>query len=410
MASEEPRNHQGGYNSGGGERDRSRDRERDQNWDRDRDRDRERARDGDRDRNQRKGPPRCFKCNSIGHYANQCSWFDAPSTFRDSYRGRSTSPRRGHQAKSSSSGESQMASNIEKLGQNVASLQEYVKLELSKKSKREAKKKVKELAKQREEEERMERERRIARKAEKERKAKEKNLKLAKSVDLQLSLKIGELREEIRHELRRVIKGKAKDVKQACSRSTSDSNGNGVGGVDGLSAMAGRLTINEKRKRGEEPVFEDSPPMEIPPKRTPAKCSFVKPIRLTSRLKSRTPETMLRTKLKRRSRQASNKKIPAECGELGRLRYLDSVRRDLIDLDAKALEALCKKIGIEYRGKINAIFDIADSKASLAYNSAEECEATETDLGKEALDVGSGKDVEGNVEDSDDESEAAIHE
>ncbi|GBG64822.1 hypothetical protein CBR_g48290 [Chara braunii] len=105
MAGDGPRNSQGDNINGGGERDRDRDHDRGRNWDREHDRDREQDRDQDRDpdRNQRRGPPMCFKCDKIDHYANQCSWFDTPSTLRDSYRGRSSSPRRGHQMKSSSS-------------------------------------------------------------------------------------------------------------------------------------------------------------------------------------------------------------------------------------------------------------------------------------------------------------------
>ncbi|GBG75198.1 hypothetical protein CBR_g19711 [Chara braunii] len=284
--------------------------------------------------------------------------------------------------KSSASGEPRMSSEFEKLGRNVASLQEYVQLERSKQDEKEAQKKAKKLAKQKPEEEKIEREQRVARKKAKVWKAEERELKLAKNVDMQLSLKIGELRDEIRQELRRVMTGKSK-AKNSSGASGCRSNGDIDGGSEDLSARTKQLTINEKRKRGAEPVFEDSPPMVVPSKRTPGRRLGIKPIRLTPRLKSRTPKVKSRSTTKPKSRQASNMKIPAECGELGRLRYLDAVRRDLIDLDAKTMEALCKNEVIEYRGKINVIFDIADHKAAVAYDSVHESEEVDKAPSKE---------------------------
>ncbi|GBG91652.1 hypothetical protein CBR_g52688 [Chara braunii] len=194
MTNEDRRGDQDGNRSGGGDRDRDRDRDRYRDHDRNRDQDRGREpssdRDRERERGQRCGPPRCFRCQRVGHYANQCSWFDAPTASGDSQRARSSSPRRGYQGRSSSSGESRHTPELEKLERNVASLQEYVQLERAKKEEKEAKKKAKALAKQREEEERLERERSIAKRIEKKKRAEEKQLELAKSVDIQLDVGI----------------------------------------------------------------------------------------------------------------------------------------------------------------------------------------------------------------------------
>ncbi|GBG83632.1 hypothetical protein CBR_g37435 [Chara braunii] len=365
-----------GYRSGGGvwDRDRDRDRYRAHDWDRDQDRGRKPSsdRERERERGQRCGPPGCFRCQRVGHYANQCSWFDAPRTTGDSQRARSSSPRRGFQGQSSSSGESRRTPELEKLERNVASLQEYIQLERAKKDEKEARKKAKALAKQREEEGRLERERSIAKKIEKEKRAEEKQLELAKSVDTQLFLKIGELRDEIRQELRRAIKGKNKAKSQT---SNDEESGNeSDDGTNDLNIRTGQLTINEKRKRGEEPVFEDSsPPMIVPPKRTPTRHKGMKEIK-TPRSKTRTPRTKMksRTKLRTGGQRTPAKKIPAKYETVGHYQYLETVRRELIDCDAKTLEAKCRDAGIEYRGKMYAIFDIAYQKAMVAYGSEQE--------------------------------------
>ncbi|GBG84046.1 hypothetical protein CBR_g37923 [Chara braunii] len=254
---------------------------------------------------------------------------------------------------------------------------EYIQLKRSKKEEKEAMRKEKALAKQREEEERMEREQRMARKIEKEKRAEIKQMKLAKYVDVQLSLKIGELRDEIRQELRKVIRGKSKE--KAPVPSDDDSDNGSDDDTEDLSARTGQLTLNEERKRGGDPGFEDNPPMVGPLKRTPACQTVIVPTKLTPRLKSRTPKTKLKSsmKVRVRGRPTSSKKIPAECREDGKYRYLETLRRDLIDMDAKTMESMCKDVGIDYSGKMHAIFDIANQKANEAYGSGHESGAAE---------------------------------
>ncbi|GBG66900.1 hypothetical protein CBR_g72655 [Chara braunii] len=227
----------------------------------------------------------------------------------DSHRARSSSPRRGHQGRSSSSGESRRTTEIEILERNVASFEEKIQLIRSKKEEKEAKKKAKALTKQCEEAERIEREQSIAKKIEKEKRAEVKQMELAKSVEVQLSLKIGELRDDIRQELRRVIKGKSKA--KAPTSSDDDSGSGSDDGTSELSPPTGRLTINEKRKWGEEPFFEDSPPLVILPKCTPARRTVMKPIKLTPRLKSHTLKTKSHAKVKTRCRRTSTLRL---CG------------------------------------------------------------------------------------------------
>ncbi|GBG75661.1 hypothetical protein CBR_g20288 [Chara braunii] len=143
-----------------------------------------------------------------------------------------------------------------------------------------------------------------------------------------------------------------------------------------ITKKAGKLTIAEKRKRGPEPVFEDGPPMELSPKRTP-KRGMTKPIKLCARLtRAKVKQTggkkpsPVKTPLSRRKPcMKKNTPLPKSVtkGTLARLRFKEQVMRELKDLDAAELQRICKEEGVPYDKKVEAIFDIAERRANIAF-------------------------------------------
>ncbi|GBG77139.1 hypothetical protein CBR_g23465 [Chara braunii] len=120
-------------------------------------------------------------------------------------------------------------------------------------------------------------------------------------------------------------------------------------------------------------MFEDSPPMVIPAKRTPRRSEQKKkdtntPVRITrSRAKLKTKLSPLIDKFK---------KIPGQPSTVEKLRYRNQQMEDLRSLDALELQGICKDERVVYVGKIDAIFDIASHRTRLHFGEIEAIEVS----------------------------------
>ncbi|GBG84268.1 hypothetical protein CBR_g38239 [Chara braunii] len=243
----------------------------------DTDRREQRTGGGGNDGGRRPGPPPiCFGCKVLGHYRSDC-WADPLSrrqAKRDGYtcppeherRGISVSPRRSHDAslERSPSVDLKTTSKLEELGESVQQLREFVDLVKTRQTEKERRRQEREEAKQREEEERRAEEARAAKKREKQRRCEEEQLAMTKAVELQLAMRLSLIHEDIKSGVRKcVAKGKEAVVEDLPS--TSGNSSEAVEIVTN-SDDTNKLVAAEKRKRGEDILVGDSPPVITPTK------------------------------------------------------------------------------------------------------------------------------------------------
>ncbi|GBG80120.1 hypothetical protein CBR_g30487 [Chara braunii] len=379
----------GGRNLGGGERDYERGGYR--GYGSDRGETGDRGYDGDRriggerslDRGPRRGPLICFNCDEPGHYANQC-----PHLRRNEHPSASTSRGGSSPPNRPSFSERQQSDPLEfkvaEIGKSVAAVCQFVEVEQQKKVVKERRK-----AKKSEAEERAEAERAATllskqKKEEKTRREAEIKQELHKSLDVRMAVRVKELREDVREDVRQEIReaiselslavsrGKRKKVETAVpARESSASSSE----TEELNLQTRRLCMSDKRKRGPDSLLEGSPPMEMPPKRTPKRGPRSAAIsgRLT-RAKARTQKTIT----PRKTPPSICKKTPAAIGIAGRLRFEKRVLNNLKNLDVLVLQNICKDEGISYNGKFEAIFDIAAHRTHVAYGTDDDEEAIAT--------------------------------
>ncbi|GBG84461.1 hypothetical protein CBR_g38745 [Chara braunii] len=233
-------------------------------------------------------------------------------------------------------------------------------------------------AEERAEAERRELEQKRKKKEERMQKEAEKFEEVNKHLDIKVALRVGELREEVREDVRLEIREAINDLCRVVARGKQKADTTSRSGLESsassndtkeLSERTRQLTIFEKRKRGPKPVFEDSPPMKQPPKRTPRKVG--KPAKLTERL--------TRSKVKKHGNTLTLKKTPpsirkktATLRVVNRSKFEKKIMNDLKGLDALVLQNICKDEGIAYNGKFESIFDIAAHRAQLTYDPEEE--------------------------------------
>ncbi|GBG59985.1 hypothetical protein CBR_g315 [Chara braunii] len=206
---------------------------------------------------------------------------------------------------------------------------------------------------------------------------------MRKDNDIQLAIRLSEMEENFSHQVESVIgplreiirhgKKKVTYVAESASASEEESDTNVT---QEQSAQAEHLCISEKRNRGQEPEFDDSPPMELPPKRTPRK-GALKPTKLTGRMTRARTIVKAHGSVKRISPvktplSARRKKnmapstpgpatTPTTKGALQRLRFRDGM------MDVIELQRICKEEGVSYDSKIDAIF-AAESRAKEKYD------------------------------------------
>ncbi|GBG77497.1 hypothetical protein CBR_g23942 [Chara braunii] len=356
----------------------------------------------------RRAPLICFSCGEPGHYKNQCWKRTGEGHVRG---GAGTSSGQ----KAASEGDESMKKQIQEIGASMASFQKYMDRENKKKAEKEKRKKEREERQLREEaqcvvkeEERQARARREARKQAKKTKAEEERLEFRKALRMHIVSCVESLKEELQEEMRRnmqafhsIIKGK-----QAVSPSgsegfyTSDSTTNQV---EELSQRTGNLVISEKRKHSPEKQIGSSPPMELPPKRTPRK-SGIKPVKLAAKLQATTKTTPKTKTGKKREGQTTPKsytprrgtpktKIAVELGAAGCAKFIEDNMRHLAEFQAEDLKRMCRREDVQYGNKVIAMINIAEKRAEEAYDveetdasgnegSAEEVEGVEGDEAK----------------------------
>ncbi|GBG85035.1 hypothetical protein CBR_g39499 [Chara braunii] len=339
-------------------------------------------------------PPICFGCKVPGHYRSDCwkFWADPASRRQarsEGYvcppefdrRGRSASPRRSNGAtiQRSPSVDSKTVSRIDELGQSVATLWEFVDLEMARRNEKEKKQHEREETRRREEEERKAEAIRAAKKADKLRKREEEQLEMSKALEMQLSLRLGNIRDDIREEIRRAVgatmKGKAKVAKDIPSTSGSET---GYNEVEVITQGTEQLAISEKRKRGEETPVGNSPPVKTPTKRA-NKRTTVNPPRFSERLQR------TRTRITKKgvcalvNKAQTAIKPPARDMAMERMIYLDRTRRELVHCNCDQLRVFCQEEGVGTVGfitKVQAIFYIADARARVRFDEGK-CEIGE---------------------------------
>ncbi|GBG84691.1 hypothetical protein CBR_g39066 [Chara braunii] len=360
----------------------------------------------DRDRRPDRSIVKCFNCEEMGYYANQCPHRERryntsrPSTSTDSRRSRS--PRKFPAIRNYSplKQDDGLRDQVAALSKGVATIKEHFNMVQAKKDEKAQRK----LEREQKEEERLQKEeeeahqsQEVARHEEKKRKKEAKakqgatlRAELKKEVTMHAAKLMIEVKDDWIQQWKTSVlpelasggvdtKGK-KQVKYeptASSKTDYSTDGSETSVTQGLSEKTDQLYITEKRKRTEDVSIGDSPPMEAPPKRTPVQgrvkvddtCHQVTrartkstktPIQAKRRSSIKTPLSKL---LKYRKTSSPSGKLTPASRSLTRLRYRDSVMREFKDCNTDELQRFCKDEGIPYVGKIDAIFDLAEHRA-----------------------------------------------
>ncbi|GBG63386.1 hypothetical protein CBR_g38008 [Chara braunii] len=330
----------------------------------------------DRDRRPYRSSVKCFNCDETGHYANQCPhrerryYSNRLSTSSDSRRARS--PRRFDSQKSYTAPkeETELRERVAKLTKGVATIKEHFDVVQAKI------------------------EEKVRRKMEKARALEEERLKQEEE-DAHLA-------QEVAQRDRCDIKEKKQVILEPEHESESEysSEGSETSVTQELSEKTGRLCITEKRKRSDDVPIGDSPPMKAPLKCTPMRgcvrmgehCQRVaraktKGTRTPIRAKKHSPiKTPLSKLTKNRKLSPPRGKLTSSSKSLSRLRFCDSIMKELKDCNAEELQRYCKDEGIPYVGKIDVIFDLAEHRVQLRFP----CIIPTTDI----IHISESKDVE----------------
>ncbi|GBG59973.1 hypothetical protein CBR_g304 [Chara braunii] len=201
-----------------------------------------------------------------------------PSSSSDSHHGRSLSPSRHDQNFPRRSSSDPIHSKVAEIGKSVAVNCQYVENEQQKKAVKESRRIERKEAEECEAAERLQLDQNRKEEEDKARKNVKRIEEINKNVDIKVAVRVGELREDVREDVRQevreainelsmaVAKGKQKVVFQDTSLTQSDASSSETEELE-LRGRTRNLCISEKCKREPEPIFEDSPPMELPPKR-----------------------------------------------------------------------------------------------------------------------------------------------
>ncbi|GBG71601.1 hypothetical protein CBR_g9017 [Chara braunii] len=332
-------------------------------------------------------PPVCFGCKMIGHYRSDCwrFWTDASTRRQMEAEGHTcptefdrrggVSPPRAFRQPTAVQEDPAARAQLEELGRNMASMQEFIEMERARHAERELRRQEREAARIAEEKVVAAEAERAARKVEKLRRKEEEQLAMAKAVEVQLSLRLGDIRDEIKIEVRRVVagsvvknltstqvttiakeKGKAVEDLPSSSGTTSE--------IEAITEGAENLTIQDKRKREVDTPVGDSPPVTTPAKRV-SKRQVIRPVRLSERLQR--TRTRISVRKSARTKAMTAMKAPARDTMVERMLYLDNTRRELSRMDCDQLRAICREEAVPYATKVQAIFDIADRRAVLQF-------------------------------------------
>ncbi|GBG83181.1 hypothetical protein CBR_g36797 [Chara braunii] len=225
-------------------------------------------------------------------------------------------------------------------------MSEFIQAEKAKKAEEEKARQEAAEEEQRREAEKLDRERKARKRIEKQRKEEERAAEIDKKVELHVAIKTGEFFDRMETNLGPVLilgrkaKGK-KQVVYVSDEESSSGHGSGGSATKEIRTKTGRLAISEKRKRGAEPVFENSPPMITPAKHTPR---TTKEKATDGTLRITRSKAKVKTKLSPYT--AKCKKSPGQLGTVAKLRYRNQVKEELRGMDAQELQAACKSEGI----------------------------------------------------------------
>ncbi|GBG87472.1 hypothetical protein CBR_g45530 [Chara braunii] len=270
---------------------------------------------------------------------------------------------------------------IEELNKSLASVLEFVQCEKARKAEEERLKREAE-----EEEERKAAAKRACEKKERRRATKlqkeaERDTEMNKRMELQLAIKTNDFFYRMEANLGPTLELVQRKVKKqvTCTGMHSSEHEGSDSATEEIRTRTGPLTINEKRKRGPEFVFDDNPPMLTPDKRTTRRTKVMigaTPVRLTrAKGKVKTKVSPYLAKPNRSLEKPSN---------VTKLRYRNRVMEDLRGLDAQELQSICKTEGVVYNGKIDAVFDIASHKTRVAFGELEPVDlSSDTELDEE---------------------------
>ncbi|GBG71668.1 hypothetical protein CBR_g9083 [Chara braunii] len=159
-----------------------------------------------------------------------------------------------------------------------------------------------------------------------------------------------------------------------------------------------RTVANEKRKRSAEETVGSSPPV-MQPAKTP-RATNVRPVRLATKLQTTTKKTMKKKTPTRFTprRGTPRTKIAAQCGPVGRAKYVVENMRVLSECGADELKEICKKEEVEYGNKTIAAMNIDQKRAEEAYGSYEEGEANTDNDDEEVVQNNTEMRIEGHTE------------
>ncbi|GBG63583.1 hypothetical protein CBR_g38649 [Chara braunii] len=157
---------------------------------------------------------------------------------------------------------------------------------------------------------------------------------------------------------------KTRTTKQPVRVPDDSNDDSGGSATEDIRARTKNLIIHEKRKRGPEVVFDDSPPLVTPAKRTPRRTD-------TKKKAVRTPGHATMSKAKVRTKLSPYveklKKTPGQPSTVEKLRFRNQQMEDLRALGTLELQGICKDEGVAYNGKVDAIFDIASYRTRVHF-------------------------------------------
>ncbi|GBG79248.1 hypothetical protein CBR_g29299 [Chara braunii] len=284
-----------------------------------------------------------------------------------------------------------------------------------------------EVERQAKEEARRAKESRAAKKLAKKKKEEEEKMEFDKAMRLHMAVCIGGLREQMQEEMRKnmeefhnIIKGKQQAASPASSASpVSCSRDWATSVLDEISQRAKELSIKEKRKRSPDKVIGNSPPMEMPPKRTPGK-SCCKPVKLVADLQAvMTRKTTKKDKQGDESGRSPKRytpkkgtprtKIAAKVDSAGKTQFVMDNMRQLADFHVDDLKRLCRHEEIDYGNKVLAVINVAEKRAEEAYGGGNKEATTVEDTEEDQQTPSSQSTSEGKDERNQLESGSTMH-
>ncbi|GBG86510.1 hypothetical protein CBR_g41503 [Chara braunii] len=296
------------------------------------------------DRQYGRSLPSCFSCNERGHYANQCPnrWRTSDARASTSYdvkRGRSTSSRRseGVTSEVTKHESEELRLKIEELNKSLASVSEFVLAEKARKAEEERVRLEARAEAERLETERLARIKKEQRRNEKKQRDEQREAEIDKKLEIQLAIKTGNFFDRMEQNFGPVLDfvrktRTSKQPVQVPEDSDDDSNGSAT---EDIRARTKKLTIHEKRKGGAEVVFEGSPPLLTPAKRTPRRTD---PTKKTARTPGRVTLTKAKLKTKVSPYVEKLKKTLGQPSTIEKLRFRNQQMEDLRSLGALELQ------------------------------------------------------------------------